>query len=138
MGVFIAFLLITNAFTIFALATRSDGPATSRGSGSANVGGLPVIIDYGPKEYTPSKGFNVQPNGESAVWVRVSYGGSVTDLSLSVDGEKAGTARDPATNVLTALVPASVLAAGNPIELKVLSKLGTSSNVVQIKSLTDS
>ena len=119
-------LLLTNGITILLLV--------SKGGGTTSPPGPPAVLDYGPKEYKSGVAFNAQPGGDSAVWVHVAYGGSLTDLSLAVNGSQAGgIAVNPEQKVLSTLVPKSVVAAGSPIEIKVVSVTGSSSMPVYIK-----
>jgi len=39
---------------------------------SDNMASRPVIENWGPKQTVQGKGFNVQPSGESAMWIKVA------------------------------------------------------------------
>jgi peptidoglycan/LPS O-acetylase OafA/YrhL len=68
------------------------------------------IVDFGPREASARTGFNVQPNGHSAMWVRLSSA-PPQNTQIVVDGQRLET-MTTGSNTLTAGVPTAI--AGRP------------------------
>jgi hypothetical protein len=64
------------------------------------------IVDFGPREVILGQPFNVQPSGESAIWVRVK---NADDAVIELGHERLRTAIDEGGTLLTAAVPAVLL-----------------------------
>lgn len=64
------------------------------------------IVEFGPTEITQGQGFNVQPDGQSAIWARIQNATGSTILVLNE--HELETAVHMADNLLTAVVPDSL------------------------------
>lgn len=76
-----------------------------------------VIMDFGPAPVRAGEAFNVQPNGESAIWVRLSRSAE-PGVKLTMDGILLKT--DGRGAVLTAVVPPSIVQEAGPKSLTVV------------------
>lgn len=76
----------------------------------------PKIVGFGPTPVDHGKPFNVQPNGDSAIWVRVDKPADPADVLL-LDGHPLNTMVNG--DLLTAVVPLSVIATPGPKPLLV-------------------
>jgi hypothetical protein len=74
------------------------------------------IVGFGPTPVEHGKSFNVQPNGDSAIWVRTDKPADPHDV-LVLDGHQLRTTISG--NLLTAPVPLSVIATPGPKPLLV-------------------
>lgn len=96
------------------IALMALGLLWERTQGSPRV----RIVDFGPTPVTHGQPFNVQPNGVSAMWVRIDKTADSDDV-LVLGGVPLETTR--AGHVLTAFVPLSVFATPGPKPLLVQS-----------------
>ncbi len=87
----------------------------------------PVIKDFGPKETRAGMGFNIQPDGASAVWVNAD---NITDATAIMwDDRKLPTFRG--IGVITAPVPKELYAKPGQYRIYLLeAKTGARSNSV--------
>ena len=113
--VLIAFLLLTNLCAGIYIVLGS--PNTS----SDKVTGPPTIVGYGPKNYETGVPFNRQPTGDSAVWIKTSFGGSGTKLVIVLNGVEQKTTRflKEQPYMLTTSVSNDLVSQGLPISLVV-------------------
>jgi hypothetical protein len=76
----------------------------------------PAIVAFGPTPVTHGQPFNVQPNGQSAIWVRLDRPADPND-ALQIGGKDLSTA--VGGDLLTALVPSSLVAQQGSLPLLV-------------------
>lgn len=69
------------------------------------------IIDYGPHESSEKKGFNVQPDGGSALWLTLSAP-PPQDVSVVFEGQRLVTTSSTRSRTVTAAVPKSLIHVG--------------------------
>lgn len=69
------------------------------------------IIDYGPHESSSKKGFNVQPNGGSAIWLTLSAP-PPQGVSVIFEGHRLATISSTHSETVTAAVPKSLIYVG--------------------------
>jgi hypothetical protein len=69
------------------------------------------IIRYGPHESLAKSGFNVQPNGVSALWLTLSVP-PPQDVSVIFEGHRLATTSSTRSKTVTAAVPKSLIYAG--------------------------
>lgn len=43
------------------------------------------VLDWGPRDTIKGKGFNIQPDGKSAIWIKVTEGLAVSNLKILFD-----------------------------------------------------
>lgn len=88
----------------------------------------PVIKKFGPTKTKAGQGFNIQPDGVSAMWVRAA---NVTDTTVIVWGDtRVPTFRDPKdSNVITAPITKELYAKPGQYQIYLLdTKTGAKSN----------
>lgn len=90
---------------------------------------VPRILDYGPGEFTAGEGFNIQPSGDSAVWLRVDR--ATPTMQLVANGERLPSS--VSENKLVALIPRELADSSSDIELGVVDIVtGVASDLVSI------
>ena len=96
---------------------------------------LPLVIEnFGPTETVAGQGFNIQPNGDSAMWLMADNPSA--ELVL-VFGEKELPTVAGAGNVVAAAIPPKLLAQPGVIQVRLLDPITRrTSNVVQF-TITD-
>jgi len=90
----------------------------------------PIVEDYGPRSTKAGRGFNIQPSGSSAIWLRARYATSATviifnghELETTVGG-----------GVVTAVVPDNLFSKTGEYQIYLLDKAwGNKSNSVVFK-----
>jgi peptidoglycan/LPS O-acetylase OafA/YrhL len=66
------------------------------------------IVDYGPHEASAAEGFNVQPDGVSAIWLKLSSP-PPSGVTVIFDGHRLDTTSSIHSDVVTAAVPKALL-----------------------------
>lgn len=98
-----------------------------------NIYALPIgdisILDFGPKEVHAGQSFNLQPNGESAMWFRTTN--ATPNISLTIGKTSLPTIyRDPTE--LAAIIPKEFYSVPGTYSLQLFEKYtGQTSNVVE-------
>jgi hypothetical protein len=90
----------------------------------------PIVENYGPRSTKAGRGFNIQPSGSSAIWLRTRYATSATviifnghELETTVGG-----------GVVTAVVPDNLFSKTGEYQIYLLDKTrGNKSNSVVFK-----
>lgn len=92
--------------------------------GPATVSKL-EIIGYGPTHTKAREGFNLQANGESALWVRLNQSLSGYEVTIKLNNTPLNAATSG--NMVTAIVPAALYAGPGTFSLRVIARKGTQS-----------
>jgi len=78
------------------------------------------ITNYGPSPIVHRESFNVQPDGSSAIWVKVNH--PLSPLSLITLGETRLVSA-PSGDTITAVVPSQLFAVSGELELRVVEDI---------------
>ncbi len=99
--------------------------ATATEPTSANVSSSLRISGFGPTPVKAGEPFNVQPNQQAALWVRVDQSLDGTDAAVYLDGVKLQSYISG--NLITAAVPANLYAKAGQYALHVAGSKGKQS-----------
>lgn len=95
---------------------------------------VPQILEYGPEEFATGEGFNVQPSGDSAVWVTVDR--ATPTMQLVANGERLPSR--VSENKLVALIPRELVDSSSDIELGVVDIVtGVASDLVSVHEVSN-
>lgn len=83
-------------------APTAAAPA-SGATAAESTATAPKVLDYGPREVAAGKAFNPQPDGSSALWIKLDQSMEGTDAVISLDGRPLHTSISG--DVVTAVVP---------------------------------
>jgi len=90
----------------------------------------PIVEGYGPRSTKAGKGFNIQPSGSSAIWLRTRYATSATVIIFN--GHELETT--VGSGVVTAVVPDNLFSKTGEYRIYLLDKAwGNKSNSVVFK-----
>ena len=107
--------------------TAGDAPASGKSQTAAGMNdpashGSLKITQWGPQETAAGTAFNAQPDGSSALWIRVDQSLDGTDSAVTMDG--AALHSSISGQLITAGVPASFYAASGVHNVAVVMKKG--------------
>jgi hypothetical protein len=108
-----AALFLTSVMLVLGGCSQEGGRGAyaardSKAQISAQQASAPNVLDYGPRQVTAGQVFNQQPNGSSAIWLKLDQSMEGTDAVISIDGISLQTSISG--DVVTALVPPSLTA----------------------------
>ena len=105
----------------------ADAPAPAPQVAAAEV----KVEDWGPRETGAGKPFNVQPNGKSALWIKVTGLNASAGVKLFV-GDALLEDVNVATNLVTASLPAQNTLLDKPGDQAVVLVEGATNRKVQV------
>ena len=89
---------------------------------------VPKFLTYGPQEVEAGKAFNPQPDGSSALWIKLDQSMENTDAVISLDGHPLATSISG--DVVTAVVPLEFI--GHPGTLKLeVARTGSKGQILR-------